>query len=66
MCRQFDVVLIDGGAADNPAAEQMAADCDAALVLVRLGETHRRHAQQIIKSLSAAKANVLGCVLAEA
>ena len=65
-CRDYDVVLIDGGAANNPVTEQMAAECDASLVLVRLGETDRRYARQMVDSLSAAKVNVLGCVLAGA
>jgi MinD-like ATPase involved in chromosome partitioning or flagellar assembly len=60
---EYDLVLIDGGISNNPMTLPMAAACEAAIVVARLGETDATFARQLVKSLGKTDANVLGCVL---
>ncbi|MCG8586987.1 MAG: hypothetical protein MI757_19960, partial [Pirellulales bacterium] len=62
-CCQFDLVLVDGGLGSNPVTTRLAAECDGALMLVRLGETTVDSARRLAKSLRIASVNVLGSVV---
>jgi Mrp family chromosome partitioning ATPase len=62
---RFAWVLVDAGSVDGPLAEPLARTCDAAYLLVRLGETDSRTARMKARRLIDWDACLFGCVVTD-
>jgi|GEM_PF-6721703 len=61
--RRYALTLVDAGSVGLPLAERLAAACDAAYVVVRLGFTPPEEATAAVATLQRRGARVLGCVV---
>jgi len=62
---QFGVVLLRGPAADHPGAPALAALCDGACLVVRLGRSGQTALSRAAEAVRAAGARLLGCIAVE-
>ena len=59
----FDYVFVDNGQAYSLSANPVHEACDATYVVLRLGETNRNEADQVIQQLLDNENNLTGCVV---
>jgi hypothetical protein len=64
--RAYQLVLIDGSAAGDSETDQAVRLADAVYLVIALGRTGRRAAQQAVAALRAAGGRVLGCIVVRA